>query len=259
MALRFEIHEAKHFVVDRVVTSKPRSVRLYEFDLFGDTNRQITIDGQVFTTDTDCLVYRRPGQVVCSKGRYDNYILTLAAEESDKGILTQEQMNGIPTCFCPVHIEELKKILQKIIRTYQYDNQSETLQNDLHRFLFLVLSDSFENAAAQTEEKSSRIHVVTSYIAEHYAEKPDIDYLASLIHLDKCYFIRYFKKKMGVTPQQYLIHTRLREAKALLSRLDLPISEIAYMVGYNNVTYFVSSFKKYVGMSPNRYRTAFPD
>ena len=60
-----------------------------------------------------------------------------------------------------------------------------------------------------------------------------------------------------MTPQQYLIHTRLREAKALLSRLDLPVNEIAYMVGYSNVAYFVSSFKKYVGMSPNHYRAGF--
>ena len=255
--MRFEIYEAKHMFVDRVITSKPRLVRLYEFDLFGDTNRQITIDGQVVVTDTDCLVYRKPGQVVCSKGRYDNYILTLAVEESDKGFITKEQMDGIPTCFYPAHIEELKKIVQKIIRTYQYDNKAETLQNNLHRFLFLVLSDSFENAATHTSEKSSRIHTVTSYIAEHYAERLDIEYLASLIHLDKCYFIRYFKKKIGMTPQQYLIHTRLREAKALLSRLDLPVSEIAYMVGYNNIAYFVSSFRKYVSMSPNQYRAGF--
>ncbi len=255
--MRFEIHEAKHFVVNRVITSKPRSVKLYEFDLFGDVNRQITIDDQVVETDTNCLVYRKPGQSVCSKGRYDNYILTLAVEESDKGFITKEQMECIPTCFHPAHIEELKNILQKIIHTHQYDNKAATLQNDLHRFLFLVLSDSFENAAAQTKEKSSRIHTVTSYIAEHYAEKLDIEYLASLIHLDKCYFIRYFKKKMGVTPQQYLVHKRLQEAKALLSRLDLPISEIAYMVGYNNVSYFVSSFKKHVGVSPNHYRAGF--
>ncbi len=255
--MRFEIRETNHFVVDRVITSKPRSVKLYEFDLFGDVNRQITIDDQVVETNADCLVYRKPGQVVCSKGRYDNYIITLAAEESDEGFITKEQMECIPTCFYPTHIEELKNILQKIIRTYQYDNQAETLQNDLHRFLFLVLSDSFENVAAHTKEKSSRIHIVTSYISEHYAEKLDIEYLASLIHLDKCYFIRYFKRKTGMTPQQYLIHTRLREAKALLSRLDLPVNEIAYMVGYSNVAYFVSSFKKYVGMSPNHYRAGF--
>ena len=132
--MRFEIRETKHFVVDRVITSKPRSVKLYEFDLFGDVNRQITIDDQVVETNADCLVYRKPGQVVCSKGRYDNYILTLAVEDSDKGVITKEQMECIPTCFYPTHIEELKNILQKIIRTYQYDNQAETLQNDLHRF-----------------------------------------------------------------------------------------------------------------------------
>lgn len=259
--MRFEICEAKHFLVDRVVTSKPRSVKLYEFDLFNDTSRQITLDKQILVTSANCMVYRKPGQSVCSTGRYDNYVLTLAAEESDvdNGLITKEQMDCIPSFFYPAHIEELKEIVKKIIHTRAYDNNAQSLQNDLHRFLFLVLSDSFENAAAQAKEKSSRIHTVTSYIAEHYAEKPDIEYLASLIHLDKCYFIRYFKRKMGVTPQQYLIHKRLQEAKALLAQLDLPVSEIAYMVGYNNTSYFISSFKKYVGVSPNQYRADFLD
>ncbi|MBR5539991.1 MAG: helix-turn-helix transcriptional regulator [Clostridia bacterium] len=168
-------------------------------------------------------------------------------------------LHCIPTFFYPTHIDELKEISQNIIRTFQCDKRAQILQNKLQQFLFLLLSDSFENAASQIKEKSSRIHTVTSYIAEHYAEKLDMDYLASLIHLDKCYFIRYFKKKTGMTPQQYLIQKRLQEAKALLSRIDLPVSEIAYIVGYSNVTYFVSSFKKHVGISPNQYRTGFLD
>ncbi len=259
--LQFEIYEARYMAVDRVVTSKLRAVKLYEFDLFNNVSRTVTVDNIAYVTDSNCIVCRRPGQTVRSTGCYDNYILTLAVDETqtDNQLITKEMMDSLPVCFYPAHVEELKEILKKIIRTYQYDKKAQILQNDLHRFLFLLLSDSFENAAAQIKEKSSRIYTVISYIAQHYAEKLDMDHLASLIHLDKCYFIRYFKKKTGMTPQQYLINKRLQEAKALLSRLDLPVSEIAYMVGYSNVTHFVSSFKKYVGISPNQYRSGFLD
>ncbi len=258
--MQLQLFEAKHLVIDHSVSTRPRTVALYEFDLFNHANRNIYVDDHLYVADENCAVFRKPGQIVHSVGNYDNLILTFSLSDSDNSLgnmlITEELLAQIPTFFYPAHINELKQSVRKIIRLHQYDKHSQSLQQELCRFLFLLLSDSLEEAPAQPQQPS-RICEVISYIEEHYAEKLNIEDLASLIHLDKYYFIKYFKKKTGVTPQQYLIQKRIREAKALLEGVDLPVREISYMVGYANTTHFISSFTKIVGVSPAQYRAGF--
>ena len=253
-----EIWEAKHLRIGHSVATKPRSVKVYEFDLFNNACRNIYIDGTLYTADANCIVCRKPGQIVHSIGNYDNMILTLdLGDHPENTLITEELLARVPTFFYPAHINELKQILSRIISLYHYSKDSQNLQNELCRFILLLLSDSFEETPLSSQKQPSRIHKVTAYISQHYAEKIDIGDLASLIHLDKYYFIKYFKKKTGMTPQQFLIQTRIREAKALLESVDLPVKEIGYMVGYANTTYFISSFTKIEGVSPSQYRAGF--
>ena len=253
----FQITEAKHLVIDHAVSTRPRAVVSYEFDLFNNAYRNIYIDAKMFAADADCIMLRKPGQIVHSIGTYDNLILTVNLTDSSNAPISMELLEQIPSLFYPVHIHELKQIASQIIHIYQADKNSPHLQQEFLRFLFLLLSDSLEETSHNLPKQTSRINKVTSYIAQHYSEAISMEYLASLIHLDKYYFIKYFKKKTGVTPQQYLIHKRIREAQTLLESVDLPIKEIAYMVGYANTTHFVSSFTKIVGVSPAQYRTRF--
>lgn len=259
--MRLEICEAKYLVIDHSVTTKPRSVNAYEFDLFNNACRNIYIDDKLYTADANCVVCRKPGQVVHSVGNYDNMVLTLRlsglGDCAENALITKGLLMHIPTFFYPAHINELKQIVSRIITLYQYSKDSQSLQNELCRFVFLLVSDSFENEPINDQQPTSRIYKVTSYISQHYAEKMDIAYLATLIHLDKYYFIKYFKKKTGMTPQQYLIQKRIQEAKTLLESVDLPVREISDMVGYANTTHFISSFTKIVGISPAQYRANF--
>ena len=142
------IDEATHLVIDRIIRSKPRVVTKYEFDLFNHAIRNITIDGQTYASDPACIVFRKPGQVVYSQGNYDNLILCVHSENDAH---TEKLFDSIPTCFHPTHVEELKEIVRKIIRIYEYDKQSPLLQNEWNRFIFLLLSDSFEKAASSCE------------------------------------------------------------------------------------------------------------
>ena len=253
----FEIHEARHLIINHSVSTRLRAVKVYEFDLFNDAYRNLYIDGALYEADADCIVFRKPEQVVRSEGSYDNLIISVSLGDSADSPMIQRLLDTIPSLFYPVHINELRQIANKIIYIHQYNKTSPSLQRELLRYIFLLLSDSCEETPLQVQKQTSRIHKVTSYIAQHYSEKIDISYLASLIHLDKYYFIKYFKKKTGMTPQQYLIHKRIQEAKTLLESVDLPIKEISYMVGYANTTYFVSSFTKIVGVSPAQYRANF--
>ena len=58
----------------------------------------------------------------------------------------------------------------------------------------------------------------------------------------------------GYDISDYITHLRLEHAKQLLQDTDIPVTEIAMQSGYQNVSYFIRSFKKTYGVSPLKYR-----
>ena len=67
-------------------------------------------------------------------------------------------------------------------------------------------------------------------------------------------FRREFREIAGLSIGQYHIMVRMSKAKELLSETSLPIEEIAYQVGYENVYLLHRLFKARTGMSPSEYR-----
>lgn len=63
-----------------------------------------------------------------------------------------------------------------------------------------------------------------------------------------------FNKMLNVTPYEYLIQYRLQKATNLLNDATLNVTEISEIVGFNNVTHFIQTFKKVYGISPKKYR-----
>jgi len=57
-----------------------------------------------------------------------------------------------------------------------------------------------------------------------------------------------------MSTMEYLIRLRVKMAAIILRDTDLPISEIAYRVGFNDITHFGRMFRKRVGYSPSEYR-----
>jgi AraC-like DNA-binding protein len=70
------------------------------------------------------------------------------------------------------------------------------------------------------------------------------------------HFLRMFASVLGVTPHQYLLRSRLRRAARLLADDDKPVTDVAYDVGFNDLSNFVRSFHRAAGVSPLRFRQA---
>lgn len=82
-----------------------------------------------------------------------------------------------------------------------------------------------------------------------------IQKISSLFGMSQRNFTRRFRTATNMTPLQYLQNQRLLEAKELLQNSNLSISEIAYRVGYIDVSYFTKLFKQFVSITPKQYRT----
>lgn len=70
------------------------------------------------------------------------------------------------------------------------------------------------------------------------------------------HFLRLFSEVLGVTPHQYLVRSRLRHAARRLAYDDSPITDIAYDVGFADLSNFVRTFHRAAGASPMRFRQA---
>ena len=63
-----------------------------------------------------------------------------------------------------------------------------------------------------------------------------------------------FKKEVGISPHKYITDVRIRQAKYLLEYSDLNINEVSVSVGFEDALYFSRMFKKYTGVSPQKYK-----
>lgn len=91
-------------------------------------------------------------------------------------------------------------------------------------------------------------------IAENYNHPITINEIAEQVGCERRKLAYLFEKQMGISPIQYLTEYRLKQAKNLLHFTSHSISEIAELIGYNDIYYFSRVFKKHFDMSPTEYR-----
>lgn len=94
------------------------------------------------------------------------------------------------------------------------------------------------------------------WIAAHSAESIDLDDAAKQAGVSPFHFLRMFRDALGVTPHQYLVRSRLRHAARLLAESDSAITDIAFDVGFGDLSNFVRSFHRAAGVSPRAFRQA---
>ncbi len=123
-------------------------------------------------------------------------------------------------------------------------------------FLGLLLDRHLSPSAQRTRQnlKSRRnVMLAREHIKASYAKDITLKELADIAGLSTNYFGRMFKAHIGVSPRHYIIETRLNQAKRMLLGSDKNISEIARLVGYDNICYFSSEFRKREGISPTEF------
>jgi AraC-like DNA-binding protein len=96
------------------------------------------------------------------------------------------------------------------------------------------------------------VKMAREYIEAHYAENPSLDELANLVGLDRFYFLRAFRKQIGLPPHEFLNQLRIESAKRLLSR-GWPIADAALEAGFVDQSHLSNRFKRYVGLTPKQF------
>jgi AraC-like DNA-binding protein len=111
--------------------------------------------------------------------------------------------------------------------------------------------------AVQTAARDRRRAVETAlWIDAHSHRQIDLERAAAQAGISPFHFLRLFSSVLGVTPHQYLVRSRLRHAARLLADDDTSITDVAYDVGFGDLSNFVRTFHRAAGVSPRRFREA---
>lgn len=106
----------------------------------------------------------------------------------------------------------------------------------------------------ELSDSENVISKVKRYITIHYRENIDRDSVAAIAFVTPNYLSKRFRSEVGMNMREYINQLRVKEAKRLLLSTDFSISKIASDIGFDNISYFSTVFRKQCGMSPADWR-----
>jgi|GEM_PF-769782 len=146
-------------------------------------------------------------------------------------------------------------VVERLIGQLHGDGADEGMvrwkrQLALAELLYIIMSE--QGARRGPASASEAVRRCAAYMDRHYKDNIRMEELASWCGLHPSTFTRHFKAAMGMLPSDYLIHTRIEAAKAILPGAG-PLREVARQVGFCDEYYFSRMFKKVAGMTPTVY------
>jgi AraC family transcriptional regulator len=99
-----------------------------------------------------------------------------------------------------------------------------------------------------------RLKRATDYIAAHLAEPISLADIAASTGLARMHFAAQFKVSTGLRPHEYVLRRRIERAQELLATSRMPLSEVAFEVGFKTQTHFTTVFARFVGETPSTWR-----
>ena len=93
-----------------------------------------------------------------------------------------------------------------------------------------------------------------SYIDTNIESKLQVSDIALKLNVTRNYLSKCFKNDTGITIQQYIINSKLNQAKKLLETTNLTVTEISKKLYFSNQSHFQNTFKKNFEMTPVQYR-----
>ncbi len=168
----------------------------------------------------------------------------------------------------PIDEDELLRILDKaiarILRIRKMKNNSRNVRQELSKLQTLISMQKEMTSPADGGISPSIgykpgsvggiIDRALSYIHDNYNNDLTLESVADKIFVNATYLCELFRKETGKKFVDYITEMRIERTKPLLRMPGLKIREIADMVGFNDVSYFIKTFKKYTGVTPNGYR-----
>ena len=192
------------------------------------------------------------------------YFIILAIEEQEFFSHCPLNLQGVELQFLN-NYNVLDETIKSIIEMFMLETKNKGRNGKLYLNNLVSLlathyiqnySNYFDlknNQIATSKFDQTQVDKIDSYIEENIGSNISVDDMADLLGCSKFYFLREFKKLIGVTPYQYLMNIRLEKARTALSSGSVNIAVTAYELGFNDQSHFTRAFKNHFGMTPGQF------
>jgi AraC-like DNA-binding protein len=157
--------------------------------------------------------------------------------------------------------ERLAALYEEVSRLYhgpEHPHRHFLLKAALLQLLACA-GDTGAGAQRTAGLQNSHVRRAIELMQEKRADpKLDLDRVARHARVSPSHLVRLFQSHLGTSPMRYLTQMRVRHAQGLLSRSQLTIKEIAYLVGFSDQLYFSRVFRQEFGMAPRDFRRVTP-
>ncbi|MGE6352909.1 AraC family transcriptional regulator [Flavobacterium sp. NPDC079362] len=130
-----------------------------------------------------------------------------------------------------------------------------TLQELLIRIIQTQTIKSIDDGIAI--QSNNPIFEVTEFIKLNLKENINLKNLSDKACMSTASFYRFFKRELGMSPIEYILNEKIKQAKKLLRNPAIQINEVCYLSGFEDANYFIRLFKKHEGITPKQYQLLY--
>ncbi len=117
-----------------------------------------------------------------------------------------------------------------------------------------LLKRTLSGTGRVPQPTSTLVKRALAYLHQNYGQPISRHDIAQAIGVSENYLSLIFRQELGLSPLEYLTRFRIQQAKELLRNSEIPVTDIANQVGFDDPAYFSRVFHKQVGRSPRAYR-----
>lgn len=259
------LHEGALRVVDYCCTARPGDPSVVEvhpnFSLsyvrrgsFGYRSR-----GRSFELVAGSLLVGRPGdEYVCTHEHHAggdeclSFALTPEIVDEVGGRPETWQVGSVPPLPELMLVGEMGQAAATGASDVRLDEVGLTMAA---RFVEVVSGQKRRPVEATARDRRRAVEMAL-WLDERSHEPIDLETIAEEAESSPFHFLRLFSKVLGVSPHQYVVRSRLRRAARLLLEDTRSITDIAFEVGFGDLSNFVRTFRRAAGASPGSFRRA---
>lgn len=172
----------------------------------------------------------------------------------------QAQFAALAASNLPAQIYDLSEhaaFIERILEQFQrLESTGQTTASEVAFLVMQLMTFLPEQPQRYPPRQQTVASRIMNWIEAHYASKFSLDQLACDLGLSRSYTSRVFRQQTGGNIHEYLLTRRIKRSCDLLRNSDESVDAIAVAVGFGEVTYFITCFKKMMRQTPLQYRKA---
>ena len=240
------------------------------FVLCAEGTLHASINLTEYTLKPNDLITLMPGSIIQFCGQQESVRLSFIGFSSTlmEGInMYKSNLSLLPIIYENPIItlsEERASFVKDFLHLLERLQATENVQNpEIVKCILMGLihsvSDLYKDKTwpSRIMNRSDEIHQrFIQLVMKHYTEKRQTSFYASQLSISPQHLCMVIKQKTGRSVSDIIADMVIMDAKSQLKATDLTIQEVSYSLNFPNVSFFGKYFKRYVGMSPQKYRNS---